>query len=157
MNIPKPNVSVVTSQVRRVTALPKKKLAIIFLVLLTVVGVGGYMIWKNLHKKPAKLIVTMNGKQYVVEDYTTKNAKVTVSKPDRNTEIQLLEAKVAKKDNVTYQDYLGLAQLYELSGNKPKAIENYKLAKQAADPKMSQYASFVRAIDASIIALEASK
>ena len=151
MKIPKPNLVVITKRVKRVFALPKKKLWIILLVLLVLGGLGGYVYWKVAHPTNAKKTVVMNGKEYVVEDFTTqnldKNAPSQV-KTDYKQEIIDLEQRIqALGGRAPYQDYLALAQLYVATGDSENAIKNYEQVKAKLDPKSAGYREFSQQID----------
>ena len=156
MNIPKPNVSVVTSRVGRVFAMSKMKLALIVLVILVLGGLG-YVVWRAIPKKPSKQVVIMNGKEYVVEDFSTQNLKENATeqaKTDYQAEILELKQRIqASGANATYQDFLTLAQLYVSAGDKENAIKNYEIVKAKLDPKSTDYKEFSAQIDGFITEL----
>lgn len=156
MNEAKPVAPISQSEKEKKLKLGKKRLVLlVFLVLIIITAILGY-VWKKQKDLAAtkEPTVTVNGKK--IPATFLKNPIYTAPRPvDYNQEAQALEAKIAIGEH-SYQDYLALAQTYAMASNKVKAIEYYEKAKQAANPKMENYDSFLRSMEDVIKQLKAS-
>jgi tetratricopeptide (TPR) repeat protein len=160
MNIPKPNLSTVSGNVKRIAALPRKKLLIVLIIGLlllgSLVGAGSFLYFKTLGKEKFEIVTGPDGKEYIVRDYTTKQQQQGQA-ISNDEAIKRLNDEIAKKKLVEYSDYVALAQLYFATGDYNKSIENYELAKQAAPPDMKEYKEFTAYVDQVIASLKEMK
>ncbi len=139
--------TIITGSTKKVRKTPKwlKWPLLTLLVLLVVVGgVIAYKAKKTTRSTNTEVpTVTVDGVTYKALFETDKPVKAegqqsTISNQQVTSD---LEKKVASNQAST-QDYLNLAQLYVVAGDKAKAIENYQKAIQTADHKAEDYASF---------------
>lgn len=139
-------------------ARPRRQLKLLLIGVLVLVLAGGALyLWYGyrnaINKGPT---VEVNGKEVPALFMKDALKPTDTSEPvDFEAEVRRLEAKIAA-GSTDYLDYLALAQAYVSTGNKEKAIDNYGKAKQAADPNMEYYQSFIESTDAIIKELRES-
>jgi len=131
------------------------------LVLLSVVlvlggaGYGGYRTYtwykdRTSTKQPGVNEVTIDGKTYKIDLVATADNTIKGPDPatiDNKAEIIKLESNIAK--DPSYQNYVALANVYAYS-EPQKALEYYKKAKAALDPKSPDYATMAAGLDSAI-------
>lgn len=124
-------------------------LLVIVAAVILLAGFGGYAAYKR--RQTAKLAqeptVEIDGKAFKTSALSAMRNKSPLTEPANITpeeQITKLEKELTTR-KATYSDYHNLAQLYLQAKNTPKAIENYELALNAADPKMPYYDSFAAA------------
>jgi hypothetical protein len=146
MKIPKFKFSAHKGINKHLIAMPKKRLTMLLAISLVILGLlSGWAayLWKTNDNK--KLITIIDGKEYVVEDFTTQGLskeQQQPTQPDRAKEIAELEQKINGNDNPDYADCLVLAQLYVAVGDKEKAVKYYELAKASYDKDSLDYGEF---------------
>ena len=132
------------SDVIKTNRLKKKKRVLGFVALvLIVIGAGAYA----LYDRNKSIRTDQDSSPAVVLDQVEPL-------PDFNKVTQELEAKYAATPG-TRDEYRQLAQLYLRMGNRSKALETYKLARQKAHPGEPDYQVFINGVDESIRDIEA--
>lgn len=111
-----------------------------------------FIMSKSEPDNTGKVTTVIDGKEYdgFLTGQSVGNTNVS---PSLDKQINELEVKNSFKPP-THNDYLALAQLYLMSKNYPKAVENYTLAKQTAIPEMDNYESFIAMMDKNINSLK---
>jgi tetratricopeptide (TPR) repeat protein len=136
-----------------------KKILLFGGVVLLIGAAAGVGFWRYNQKRDRTPTVELQGKKFkaaflnIQGENQGKTASPTLTTAQQ---IEQMEKELAQKQP-TYEDYRNLAQLYYMAGNYQKAIEYYGKAKQAADPKMPDYQSFIKTMDDIIKNLQEKK
>jgi len=136
----------------------RRRLAVIFVIItlfLAVVLAAVYVLWKTDNK----MVKDDQGQIISRADYVQPHGEGHVPEGAKNyTNEELIAENEQKIANGTanYETYLALAQLHARQGNTQKAIENYELASQKADPNMAGYKEFIAGNEAAIKTLKAN-
>lgn len=137
----------------------KKVVVIMIIIVLFIIGGGSYGLWQyknNRGKTNQPETITVDGKTFqvhyqdgkqIVDVYKTyqqpgsSSTQETIDTTNQKS-ISELEAKIATGQSIS-QDYMTLGQLYDVTNNNDKAVENYQKALDTADPKMDGYQAYM--------------